>query len=267
MDSHYFTKMKDSKKSQDVIKEVSVELNRQIILANAGKQQKVLEALLQSVFVADSASIEYLTTFSNVLRMSLEHTKKYSERVNFDLLQTRLLRSALNQMVDQDMLSMHEFSDFSEKRLRPVNVYLGNSDDEDVFIKRGKYELGRGMNPVVHAMKGARNELRNIAVNDGDNSFNSDSSSLSASTPALVNVPVSLSANSDSSSHFGVVGYSNTDSSSLSASMPPAPPKAPTKAPAMVYHEFTPESNTYPNPTSSGGNIFISIKVFIIIIY
>ena len=132
----YNAKNKESKAHQEKIRTASQRLKEQMILANATQKHKAFEAVLALVFESDRRSIEYLSTFHSVLGMALQHFKMFSERVNVDMKRTRLLKRALNEIVDEDNSRMHEFSDFSEKRPRsagspsPVNVFLGSSDDE-----------------------------------------------------------------------------------------------------------------------------------------
>ena len=81
-----------------------------MILANATQKQKAFEAFLALALESDRRSIEYLSTFHSVLGMALQHSKMFSERVNVDMKRTRLLKRALNEIVDEDNNSrMHEF--------------------------------------------------------------------------------------------------------------------------------------------------------------
>lgn len=80
--------MRESKKHNEEIRQVSKHLKEQMILCNASQKHKVFESVLQLVFEADKNSIEYLTTFHQVLGMSLKHTKLFSERVNVNMKRT-----------------------------------------------------------------------------------------------------------------------------------------------------------------------------------
>lgn len=157
----------------------SQRLNEQMILANATQQEhKTFETVLTLFFESDSKSIQYLSTFHSVLGMALLHTKMFSERVNVDIKRTRLLKIALNEIVDQDNNRGDEFSGLSSKRSRsasspdPVNVFLCESEDESAGpVKRlngnVKAPLDEdGCDVVENVMRRSRNTLRGAVNKD-----------------------------------------------------------------------------------------------------
>jgi hypothetical protein len=185
----YNSKIKESGQHKEKLATASHRLKELMILANATQKHKAFEAVLQLVFECDRNSHEYLTAFHSVLGMALHHSKMYSERVNVDMKRTRLLKRALNEIVEEAESRMHEFSDFSDKRCRsasspnPVNVYLGNSDDERAEPTRRLNNIMNRLSTeeedidvVRTSIRRARNTLRGFGPADNveDNNYDSD---------------------------------------------------------------------------------------------
>lgn len=103
IDSLYNSRLKEAKRSQATIKEVAKDLQNKMVLAGAVKEYGALKDVLEAVFLADKKSIVYLKTFALVLEMALRHTEQFSDRVNVNQLQTKMLKRTLNEMVEEDI--------------------------------------------------------------------------------------------------------------------------------------------------------------------
>lgn len=133
------TKSKESTEHQE-----SQRPNESMVLANAAQEHKAFEAVLALFAESDRNSIEYLTTFHTLLGIALQHSKMISEGVKVDVERTRLLKRALNEIVDEDIHRTDEFSSSLSKRFcsarspHPASVDLDNADEPGVDTRRAR---------------------------------------------------------------------------------------------------------------------------------
>lgn len=134
--------LQECKRSKDAIGKGAEELFNQMFLAHAIELYDNFRKILESVFEADSSSISYLKTFSEVLTMSISHVEYFYERVNVKHKQTRLLKRALDEIIDKAESSILECSDFSDRprtgqAYSPLNInFLGSSNNEESTHKK-----------------------------------------------------------------------------------------------------------------------------------
>lgn len=239
-------------------------------LAHATEQHDKFRSVLETVFKADNISIAYLKNFAQILSMSISHVERFSERVNVKHKQTRLLKRALNEIIDDAESGIHEFSDFSDRprsgNYSPMNMdFLASSDDESARKKQkprpheeynddmnafsdnshqNKYRTGKEPNVVREAMRTAKEDLRN-APRDIFQHTMQGPEHVSALQPRMMN---------------GVPTFDTACEPIYVPRRAPAPASLPinnptptTTAPATkVHHAETLSENTVILPTDSG---------------
>lgn len=127
IESFFNTKNREAAAQHEKIKAASEGLKDQMILGNADQKYKALESVLDLALESDGRSIEYFSTFHSILGMALQYSKLFSERVNVDMKHTKLLKRALNEIVEE---ANNSRGSCSYNYPNHINSFLGSSEDE-----------------------------------------------------------------------------------------------------------------------------------------